>query len=53
MQEEAEKYWNSLTIQTKNKFLQIHKFWDGYKHFIYKYLPDELKQIIMQEIGYK
>ena len=52
MQEKAEIYWNNLSICDKTKFLQKHSFWNGYRLFMYKYLPDELKKEMMAEIGY-
>jgi len=53
MEERAEIYWNEFIYCYKYKFLREHKFWGGFKHFKYKYLPNELKQIIMLEIEHK
>jgi hypothetical protein len=46
MDENAEIYWKRLSTIEKGKLLHKYEYWDGFKDFLYRYLPDNLKAII-------
>jgi hypothetical protein len=50
MNQLAEKYWNDLAVDERVKLLQENSFWDGFSHYLYDYLPDTLKTVILLKI---
>jgi hypothetical protein len=43
----AVKYWNDLPIDNRLKLLQENCFWDGFKTYLWVYLPEHLKKVIV------
>jgi hypothetical protein len=44
------QYWTNLSIEDKLKILSENQFWDGFSHYKYEYLPEDLKLILKQKI---
>lgn len=40
-------YWNNLSFVDKEKIINEYEYWDGFKTYKYFYLPNDLKQIIV------
>lgn len=36
----AYKFWTELSPEGRVEFLSKNRFWDGFKHYLYDYLPD-------------
>ena len=50
MDQFAEDYWMKLNIEDRLKLLREYFFWDGFCHYLYDYLPDTLKSVILLKI---
>ncbi len=50
MDEQAEIYWDKLSLEDKKKLLSENDFWDGFITSKYYYLPSDLKTIIESKI---
>lgn len=46
-------YWDNLSRSDKWLLIKKYRFWDGLTDFSYKWIPDDLKDIIKQEIEEK
>ena len=53
MKEMVEKYWNALTKEERNEILKKNGFWDGLKHYLFEFIPNDLKDVIAAEIAEK
>jgi len=42
----AYKFWNELSVEGRIKFLSENHFWDGLSHYLYDYLPEDIKDAI-------
>jgi hypothetical protein len=43
-------YWNKLSTDDRLKLLQDNSFWDGFKNYLWDYLPEYLKAIVVLKI---
>jgi hypothetical protein len=43
-------YWNKLSTDDRLKLLQDNSFWNGFKNYLWKYLPEHLKAIVVLKI---
>ena len=50
MDQRAEKYWIELSTDERVKLLQENTFWEGFSHYLYDYLPDTLKTVLLLKI---
>jgi len=39
----ANKFWTELSPDGRVEFLSENHFWDGFSHYLYDYLPDNIK----------
>jgi hypothetical protein len=46
----AFNYWNKLSTDDRLKLLQDNSFWDGFKNYLWGYIPEDLKTIIRLKI---
>ena len=46
----AKQLWNDLTPDIKVKFVTYFQFWDGFSHYLYEYLPEDLKDRLRHKI---
>jgi len=44
------KFWNELPQDDRHKLLSENHFWDGLSHYLFEFLPDDLKSIIRLKI---
>lgn len=44
------QYWTNLSIEDRLKILSENEFWDGFSHYKYEYLPEDLKNILWLKI---
>ena len=40
------KFWNDLSTEDRVEFLSQNEFWDGFRHYLYDYLPSDLRDLI-------
>jgi len=38
------RIWIKLSINKRLKFLSENHFWDGFSHYLYEYLPEDVKE---------
>jgi len=43
----AYKFWSELSSDERVEFLSENRFWDGFSHYLYDYLPDDLQALIV------
>lgn len=43
-------FWDNLSIDDRIKILSNYQFWDGFSHYKYEYIPEDLKTILMLKI---
>lgn len=47
-------YWDKeLTIEEKQFILSKHHFWDGLSNYLYHYIPEDLKQVLLLKLKEK
>ena len=46
----ASEYWNNLSTDNKTKLLQEYDFWLGFSTYLYDYIPEDLKTVVMLKI---
>lgn len=46
----AKDYWNNLSTDNKTKLLQEYNFWLGFSTYLYDYIPEDLKTVVMLKI---
>ena len=46
----AKDYWNNLSTENRTKLLQEYNFWLGFSTYLYDYIPEDLKKIVMLKI---
>ena len=46
----AKDYWNNLSTENRTKLLQEYNFWLGFSTYLYDYIPEDLKTIVMLKI---
>ena len=46
----AKFYWNNLSKNERLKLLQEYCFWSGFSDYLYDYIPEDLKVIILVKI---
>lgn len=51
IENKAHKFWIDLSVDEKVKFLSENNFWGGFSHYLYDYLPDDLKNLILLKIA--
>lgn len=44
------QFWDDLSIDERTKILLNNQFWDGFSHYKYEYIPEDLKMILMFKI---
>lgn len=42
----ASKFWNELSIDERVEYLSQNEFWDGFRYYLYDYLPVALRDLI-------
>ena len=47
----ANKFWTELSQGDRVKLLSENNFWNGLSHYLYQYLPNDLKTIIWLKIA--
>lgn len=47
----AKDYWNDLSIDNRMKILSENQFWQGFHQYIWEYLPEDLKELIVAKIS--
>lgn len=50
---EASDYWNNLSPEERIKILREYNFWLGFSTYLYQYIPEDLKTVIMLKIDCK
>jgi len=43
----AKAYWQNLSKDNRLELLQNYQFWLGFSDYLYEYLPEDLKTIII------
>jgi len=46
----AKDYWNNLSTENRTKLLQEYNFWLGFSTYLYDYIPEDLKTVVMLKI---
>jgi hypothetical protein len=46
----AKDYWNNLSVNDKTKLLLEYDFWGGFNKYVWEYLPECLKELIVAKI---
>ena len=49
----ASDYWNNLSPEERIKILREYNFWLGFSTYLYQYIPEDLKTVIMLKIDCK
>ena len=39
----ARMFWTNLSVDERLELLSENHFWDGFSHYLYEYLPEDLK----------
>jgi hypothetical protein len=47
----ANIYWDSLSVDDRVKFLRENNFWEGFAPYLWSYIPNTLKELIMARIA--
>jgi hypothetical protein len=47
----AESFWRNLTPELRVKYLSHFQFWDGFSHYLYEYLPEDLQEKLRLKIA--
>jgi hypothetical protein len=50
MHYKANEYWNTLSKDKRTEILLQYNFWLGFSDYLYEYIPEDLKSIIMLKI---
>jgi hypothetical protein len=48
---QAKDYWNNLSQDDREKILKDYNFWMGFKTYLYEYIPEDLKAVVMLKIN--
>jgi len=51
MENKAKTFWENLSPDNKLEILSENDFWDGFSHYKYEYLPEDLKEFIRCKIN--
>ena len=46
----ASDYWNNLSVEERIEILREYNFWLGFSTYLYQYIPEDLKTVIMLKI---
>ena len=46
----AKQLWEDMPVDIKLKFVTYFQFWDGFSHYLYEYLPEDLKDRLRHKI---
>jgi hypothetical protein len=46
----AKDYWNNLSKDNRTKLLQEYNFWLGFSDYLYDYIPEDLKTVIVLKV---
>ena len=41
------KFWTELSHDERVEFLSENCFWTGFSHYLYEYLPEDLRAVIL------
>lgn len=47
----AKQLWDKMSKDERLKILSDYKFWNGFCQYLWEYLPQHLKEIIMAKIA--
>jgi hypothetical protein len=47
----AKKFWEVLTPEARIELLQKHNLWNGFSQYLWEYLPECLKELIVAKIA--
>jgi hypothetical protein len=47
----AEEYWEILTFEEKERILKEGNFFDGFRNYLWHYLPNDLKEYVSKING--
>jgi hypothetical protein len=46
----AKKLWDDMSIEIRVKFLLYIQFWEGFSHYLYEYLPEDIQDKLRLKI---
>jgi hypothetical protein len=47
----AKKLWEEMPEEVRVKYLAYFQFWDGLSHYLYEYLPEDVKDRLRLKIA--
>jgi hypothetical protein len=50
MHYKAKEYWNDLSKDKRTEILLQYNFWLGFSDYLYEYIPEDLKSLIVLKI---
>ena len=46
----AKDYWNNLSTDDRSKILSEYNFWQGFSTYLWEFIPEDLKTIVVLKI---
>ena len=46
----AKDYWNNLSTDDRLKLLSDYNFWSGFSTYLWEFIPEDLRTVVMLKI---
>jgi hypothetical protein len=47
----AKELWEKMSPELRVKYLSYFQFWDGFSHYLYEYLPEDVRDRLRLKIA--